>query len=116
VTDPRIIMRRSRMRRIFTWVMAGAVALLALAGVCSLARRPDTQVASPAKVAEPSPPPVNAAAVAPVAEPVPAEPAAAPAAAQPQVPPASAAASKTPAPQTYRTKAVPRKTHSAHSP
>jgi len=120
MTDPRLVMRRSRMRRIFLGVMGGAVAILALAGLCSVVRRPDAPpAAAPAKVAEPSAPAVNAAplAAAPVAEPPPAEPARPAAeAAQPQVPLASAATSTTPAARTHRPKPAPRKTRNAAIP
>jgi hypothetical protein len=112
MTDPRLVMRRSRMRRIFTGVMAGAVAILALAGVCSLVRRPDAQSAAPAKIVEPSAPPATPA---PVAEPAPVPAPQPAAAAEPQVPLASAAATKAPAPRTNRPKA-PHKTRNAHAP
>jgi hypothetical protein len=110
MTDPRLVIRRQRMRRIFTWVMAGAVGLLVLAGLCSLVRRPDPPPAAQTKVAEPSPP--AAAPIAPVADPAPGEPAVPAAEApEPQVPLASAATSKTPAPRTtHRPKPAPRKT------
>jgi DNA polymerase-3 subunit gamma/tau len=117
MTDPRLVMRRQSMRRVFIGVMAGAVGLLALAGLCSLVRRPDAQPpTTQAKVAEPSAPAATTpiANVAPVADPPPAEPAAPAAeAAEPQVPLASAATSKTPAPRTHRPKPAPRKTRNA---
>jgi hypothetical protein len=115
VTDPRLVIRRGRMRRVFTGVMAGAVGILALAGVCALVRRPDAApVSTTANVAETSAP--ATAAPAPPAEPAapaPAEPAPQPEAAETQAPLASAAASKTPLPRTHRPKAAPHKARNA---
>jgi hypothetical protein len=112
VTDPRLVMRRSRMRRVFMGVMAGCLGILALAGVCSLVRRPSPGPES-SKAAEPSAPAVNAVNSvneAPVTEAPPTEPAAAPApSTEPQVPLASAAATKTPLPHTHRPKTAPHK-------
>ncbi len=116
VTDPRLVMRRSRMRRVFMGVMAGALGILALAGVCSLVRRPSSGPET-SKPAEPSPPAVNAVNsvnAVPIAEAPPADPSPASAAtAEPQVPPASAAASKTPPPRTHRPKTAPHKPRGA---
>jgi hypothetical protein len=112
VTDPRLIMRRSRMRRVFMGVMAGCLGILALAGVCSLVRRP-SQGPEASKASEPSAPAVNtvnSVNAAPMAEAPPLEPAATTIpASEPQVPLASAAATKTPLPRTHRPKTAPHK-------
>jgi hypothetical protein len=116
VTDPRLVIRRHRMRRIFMLVMGGALAILALAGVCSLARRPDAPpVSTSPKVAEPSTPAVTAPAVtaAPTGE-APSAPAPQTAGVtESQASPPSAA--KTPPPRAPRLKAAPHKAHAVGS-
>jgi hypothetical protein len=112
MTDPKLVIRRQRMRRIVMGVMAGAVGLLALAGLCSLVRHSDPPPATQTKVAEPTAPPVVEAPAAPAPEPARAEPAAQ--AAETQVPHATAVTSKTPAPRTIqKPKPAPRKTRAA---
>ena len=115
MTDPKLVIRRVRMRRIFMGVMAGAVGLLALAGLCSLVRRSDPPPPVQTKVAEPSPPPVQPPAAPVAADPAPAEPSPAAQAPEPQVPLASAVTSKTPAPRTtHRPKPAPNKARGTH--
>jgi hypothetical protein len=116
MTDPALVERRHRMRRVVGGVMAGAVLLLGVAGVCSLARKP----LEPSQVVQPSVPMTSG----PIANAVPAAevdtPPAAPAAseASPEIAnpaPTGAAPStaKATTPQPHRTKGAPRKSRSA---
>jgi hypothetical protein len=114
MTDPALVERRHRMRRVVGGVMAGAVLLLAVAGVCSLARKPREPSLVQPSVSMASAPIANSVPAAEV-DTRPAEPAASEASpdiANPAPTGAAPSTAKAATPQPHRPKGAPRKSRS----
>lgn len=113
IPDPTLIERQRRLRRLVGWVMVGAVGLLAIAGLCGLVRRSDSDT-SKANVSMPNMPPpsvsVASASIGMAPEVVESPPVAAAETREPEAAPA-AAPDPRPAPlsRAHRPKAAPRK-------